>query len=92
MHIFQLLDCLVVVPHIEVVVSPLPETFISRPLKSSRCLLFQNLNHHRKASFRRLTDQQMNVLRHEHISSHNKPVAQPHLFQFFLEDSIPGSI
>lgn len=51
------------------------------PQDHSREALLEYLDHRPGISPLRLADQQMDVLRHGHISNHHKAVAPPNLFQ-----------
>ena len=66
----------------------LPQTQLSRrrlpanpPPQPPRHQLLQHLHHHRRIRLLRLTDQQMNVLRHHHIPDDYEPIASPHFIK-----------
>jgi len=44
---------------------------------------FERLHHHRKIFLLRFAEQQMNVLRHDHVTDHDQYVALADLFQDF---------
>jgi hypothetical protein len=90
-HVLEFLDGLVVVPHVEVIVAALRESYISRPFELSRDLLFQHLEGYLELKLARFADQQVNVFGHDDITSDNKAVAPPHLFQFSFKEIVPGA-
>jgi hypothetical protein len=79
MHVLEFFDGLIVVPHVEALVTTLPEPSISRHLEFSRHLLFQNLQDGGGWEIASFADQQRNMLGHDNISGDNESVALPHL-------------
>jgi hypothetical protein len=92
MHVLQFLDRLIVIPNIEVVIPPLPELYVSKPLEPSRNLLLQDLQRQRKRYRPRLANKQMHMLRHDHISGYNETMSLPDLFKLFLENTVSEPI
>jgi hypothetical protein len=84
-HVFQLLDPLVLTPHIEVVVAILPERLAWLLAKLTRSDLLQHLQHHGEIALLGFTHKQVNVLGHDHITVNVKPLPLPHRFQNLLE-------
>jgi hypothetical protein len=78
----------VVVPHIEVVVTALPESNLSRPLEFSPHLLLQNLQDGAELKSARFADQQMHVFGHDDVAGDDEAVALPHPLQFLLKDAV----
>ena len=58
--------------------------------QAARDSLLQNLNHSRRRSLGRLSDQQMNVIRHDHVTHQRKTIAVPDLAEN-LNKHIPGT-
>ncbi len=96
MHISQLLHALLRRPNIEIVKSRLPErplrlvleqiplsriTPLSLRQKRLCAALFQNLHRRRWTAHLRLSNQKMNVLRHDHIADHHEAITLACLFQ-----------
>jgi hypothetical protein len=78
MHILQLLLSFLFGSHIEVVVTPLPELRFTCALQFSRCPLLQNFNCCRQQRNTRLTDEQMDVLRHQDVAGDHKSISPAH--------------
>ena len=87
MHIPQFLDPLLFVPHIEIVITPLPELDFSTLLQLARGLLLQHLKRNRQRRPARLPDQQMNVFRHHNIPGNHKAVPHTHSLKLPLENA-----
>ena len=87
-HVLEFLDCLVMVPDIEIIIPSLPEVGLSLQLQLPRGLLLQHLQGHGQLFDRRLADQQMHMLGHEHISRNHQAVASAHLLQGVLEAGV----
>src|SRR5580658_3256388 len=90
-HIFELLDGFVVIPHIEVVVTTLPKSYISRPFELSGNLLLEHLKCDGERNGAGLTDQYMHVFRHDYVFCDDEAVALPDFFQFLLKNSVSGT-
>ena len=84
-HVPQLLLCLLRIVHVEVVVAPLPELPLPRLLQQSRSSLLQHLYCRCERAYVRFAHEKMNVLRHQHIPSHNEFIVRPCLFELLLE-------
>ena len=69
MDVSQLFDMLRLTPHIEIVIAFLPEVF-GVANQSPRHTLLQRLDCVRKHPALRLADQQMDVIRHDHVTIH----------------------
>ena len=97
MHVSKLLNPLPIGPYVEVVEACLPERpmpmFILEEVTLPRiapfslrqqCLrgaLFQHLHYGRRASHLGFGDQQMKMLRHDHIADHHESKALARLFE-----------
>jgi len=97
MHVYKLLYSLPIGPYVEVVEACLPEhsppRFIREQVSLSRiapfslrrhCMrgaLFQHLHYGRRASHLGFGDQQMKMLRHDHIADHHESKALARLFE-----------
>jgi len=99
-HVAQLLNPLLFTPYIEIVKPLLPDMlgrhaeqfllsghspFAQGLQHASRESLLHRLHHPRRIAFLRLADQQMNVLRHHHVSHHHKTVALADSLQHLQE-------
>ena len=96
-HIAQLLDLLAGAPYVEIIETHLLNRFpdllpqdtlfdrslLSLPVHLSRETLLDHLHHHRRVTHLGLRDEQMKVLRHDHISVDDKAVLAARLFQDF---------
>jgi hypothetical protein len=87
-HILQLFDCLRLSINIEVIVTPLPELSSSGTLQFAGCFLLQNLLGNGQRRDARLIGEQVNVLRHQDISSDDKTVPLSNQFKFALEHAV----
>ena len=83
-------------PYIEIVEPALPEPFEPVPFLGKRkpqlcsCSSSPFLPHHlRGIALRRLADQQVHMLRHDHVSDQQKRIALPH-FRKNLHKQVPG--
>jgi hypothetical protein len=88
-HVAKLLNRLLLRPDIEVVVASLPELGFSDMLEGFRGLLFQHLENDGERGNGRLIQQQVDMLRHENVSEHHKPITAPYQFKFVLEYRVP---
>jgi hypothetical protein len=86
MNVAQLLDPLGLGPDIEIVISSLPERPTLRLPQLAGNILLQHLQRERELRPLRFGDQQMNVLRHNHISGDVEPVPQPRTLESSFED------
>ena len=87
-HIAKFLDPLLFAPDVEIVVTALPELNLSTLLQLARGLLFQHLERNRQRRPARLADKQMNMLRHQNITSNHKAVPHTHGLKLTLEDAV----
>ena len=95
MHVAQLFDSLVLRPNVEIIEARLPDghRFTRRSLgwmalpapwyHSLRESLFHTLHRGRRSSHLRLAHEQVEVLRHDHVSQHNDALCR--LLREFLE-------
>lgn len=90
MNIPQLLDAFRFGPHIEIIISSLPQRPSLRIAQLPRDILLEHLQRKRKLRAFRLGDQQVNMLRHDHIPSHLDPVPLSNPLKSLLKD-IAGS-
>jgi hypothetical protein len=90
-YVFEFLDRLDMVPHVEVIVTASPESHVSGFLEPLGDLLLQHLQNDRELRFARLADHQMNMLRHDDVTGDDQAVTVPDFLQFFLKDGVPGS-
>jgi hypothetical protein len=93
MHIAKFLDALVFGPDVEIVKSFLPDVLRrvidqtklrrSSGLRENapRKAQFERLHHRRWILFFWFTDEQVNVLGHDHVSHNDEPIALAHLFE-----------
>ena len=82
MYITQLLDKFPLAPHTEIIISRLPERFHAvRDAKFPRDDLLQHLQAQRKRAPLRFADEQMHVLRHDHVTGNIKPIPLSHSFE-----------
>jgi hypothetical protein len=86
MNIAQLLGLFGVAPYVEIVIARLPEWAALRATKALGYVLLQHLQCHGKFGSLRLGQQQMNVLRHDHISGNVKAIPLACIFEGFFED------
>ncbi len=82
MQIVQLLGCFPGRPHVEVVVARLPKGALAPPLGYGQ---FQRLDGARQTSFARFVDEQMHMLRHDHVSDHRPRVTLANSLEGVLE-------
>jgi hypothetical protein len=95
-HVAQFLNAFAFRPDVEIVKSLLPdmlrrvveEAGLRRVATASRLRQdaprkaeFESLHHGRRILLLRFTNQQMNVLGHDHITGHDELIALPHLLQ-----------
>src|ERR1700733_14064884 len=73
MNITKLFGLPGVAPHVEIIVAGLPERAALRATQAPGYVLLQHLQRDGKFGSLRLSQQQMNVLRHDHISGNVKP-------------------
>src|SRR5579862_3003652 len=85
MNITQLFGLLGVTPHIEIVVTGLPERAALRATQALGDILLQHLQCDGKFGSLRLSQEQMNVLRHDHISCNVKAIPLACIFEGFLK-------
>jgi hypothetical protein len=85
MDVAQLFRLLGIAPHVEIVVTRLPERTSFGPPESLRHVLFQHLDRDRKLCSLRLRQQQMNMFKHDDISGDVKAVPFSYVFQGFLK-------
>jgi hypothetical protein len=90
MKVPQLLDALSLGPDVEVVIACLPERPALNLPQLPRDILFQHLQRDRQPRSLRLGHQQVNMLRHDHISRNVESILLPRPLQSLLED-VPGS-
>jgi len=88
MHVLQILDALLFIMYVEVIITALSELRIPNRLQLSRGLLFQHLQGDGQGRNRRLSQEQVNMLGHQHISGDHKPIAESHLFKLTLEEPV----
>src|SRR5579863_5122137 len=85
MNIAQLLGLFGVAPHVEIVIAGLPEWAALRAAQALGYVLLQHLQCDGKLGSLWLSQQQMNVLRHDHISGDVKAVPLAGIFEGFLK-------
>jgi hypothetical protein len=86
MQIPQLLDALAFAVHIEIVITPLPESITGRMLNLARHQLLQHLQGDGKSAPFGLADEEVNMLRHRHISDDHDSIPLPHVLELKLKD------
>lgn len=82
MDVLQFLHVLGCAPHIEIVKAQLPELRSVMPDRT-RTALFQYLHCKRRRAEFGFIDQEMNVLRHDHITDDDKAIPVSNLFEDF---------
>jgi hypothetical protein len=87
-HIAQFLDALLFAPDVEIIVTALPEPNLSTLLQLARCLLFQHLERNRLRRPAWLAVKQVNMLRHQNITSNHKVLPPTHGLKLTLEDAV----
>ena len=85
MNIAQLLGLFGVAPHVEIVVAGLPERAAFGAAQSAGNVLLQHLQCDGKFGSLRLGEEQVDVLRHDHISGNIKAVPLACVFEGFLK-------
>ena len=88
MHVLQLLNAFLTVVHVEVIIPPLPELLFSRYLQLARGLLLENLNCRLQLCQPSLSNQEVDVLGHEHVAREHEAIAPPYHLKFVLEDPV----
>ena len=91
MHVAELFSRLLFGPHVEVVVAALPELPFRLVLEFGGDLLFEDLDSNGQRFERRLVEQQMNMLRHENVSSDHETITERGLLQLGFEDCVAGT-
>src|SRR5580704_15119651 len=90
MDVSQLLDALGFAPDIEIVVARLPERPALGLAQLPRNILLEHLQRQRELRSFRLGDEQVNMLRHNHVSGDVEPVPLPRTFESLLKN-VAGS-
>ena len=85
MNITELFGLLGVAPHVEIVIAGLPERATLWATQAPGYVLLQHLQCDGKFGSLRLSQQQMNVLRHDHISGNVKAIPLACIFEGFLK-------
>lgn len=85
MNITQLFGLPGVAPHVEIVVAGLPERAALRATQALGYVLLQHLQCDGKFGSLGLSQEQMDVLRHDHISGNIKAVPLACIFESFLK-------
>src|SRR5690348_5843451 len=85
MDITKLFCLLGVAPHIEIVVAGLPERATLRATQAPGNVLLQHLQRDGKFGSLRLSQQKMNVLRHDHVSGNVKAIPLAGIFKGFFK-------
>ncbi len=100
MHVGQLLRDFLLAEHVEVIRAGIPEGRRIGVLRQTRAAsgqaltryaLLQNLHGHGNASFVRLSDEQVDMLRHDHIANHLEFIFLTYFFKDLQEQVSPRS-
>ncbi len=88
MHVPEFFNCLLFVPHVEVIIVSLPEPNFAGFLQLPRCFLLQHLQSNRQGHNARLSDEHMNMLGHQHVSRNYKSELRARSLKLVLEDTV----
>ena len=90
-HVAQLLKGLLRISHIKVVISSLPKLLLIWRLQCLRRSLFQHLQSGRQRRVLWFSDEQMYMLRHQHVTCNDKLVVTSNSFRFVFEGRVSTS-